>query len=157
MSKALAQHREKLLAMRAEILSQGDIAIEPSRTDAAAVGADEDEQALNEMNQVIASRRNRLRTGDLGRIQAALKRLDENPAGAIDSSMHAPRRGGCWRSEDPPMEGGDDQGGVKGGERARGGSVSRIALGMRWADWDLQPAKRLAVRNRQRALAGSTG
>jgi hypothetical protein len=41
------------------------------------------------------------------------------------------------------MEGGDDQGGVKGGERARGGSVSRIALGMRWADWDLQPAKRL--------------
>src|SRR5512140_2794073 len=79
MSKALAQHREKLLAMRAEILSQGDVAIEPSRTDATAVGGDQDEQALNEMNQVIASRRNRLRTGDLGRIQAALKRLDDHP------------------------------------------------------------------------------
>ncbi len=79
MSKAVAQHREKLLAMRAEILSQGDVVIEPSRTDAAAVGGDEDEQALNEMNQVIASRRNRVRTGDLGRIQAALKRLEENP------------------------------------------------------------------------------
>jgi DnaK suppressor protein len=43
------------------------------------VKKDEDEQALNEMNQIIASRRNRVRTGDLARIQAALKRLDENP------------------------------------------------------------------------------
>jgi DnaK suppressor protein len=77
--KALAKHREKLLAMRAEILSQGDVSIEPSRSDPAAVGGDEDEQALSEMNQVIASRRNRVRTGDLGRIQAALKRMDENP------------------------------------------------------------------------------
>ena len=77
--KALAQYRQKLLAMRAEILSQGDVAIEPSRTDPAAVGGDEDEQALTEMNQVIASRRNRMRTGDLGRIHAALRRLDEDP------------------------------------------------------------------------------
>jgi len=67
--------------MRAELVSQGDIDIEPSRTDPAAAGGDEDEQALNEMNQVIASRRNRVRTGDLGRIHAALKRLDESPDG----------------------------------------------------------------------------
>ncbi len=78
-SKSLAKHRERLLALRAEILGQGDVAIEPSRTDPTAVGGDEDEQALSEMNQVIASRRNRVRTGDLGRIQAALHRLDENP------------------------------------------------------------------------------
>jgi DnaK suppressor protein len=77
--KSLAKHRERLLALRAEIVSQGDVAIEPSRSDPTAVGADDDEQALSEMHQVNASRRNRVRTGDLGRIQAALKRLDENP------------------------------------------------------------------------------
>jgi DnaK suppressor protein len=65
--------------MRAEILSQGDVGIEPNRTNPAQVGGDEDEQALSEMHQVIASRRNRVRTGDLGRILAALKRLDEHP------------------------------------------------------------------------------
>jgi DnaK suppressor protein len=78
-SKPHANHRARLLALRAEILSQGDVTIEPSRTDPAAVGGDEGEQALSEMSQVIASRRNRVRTGDLGRIQAALRRLDENP------------------------------------------------------------------------------
>jgi len=77
--QSLARHRDRLLALRAEILGQGDVAIEPSRTDEAAVGGDEDEQALTEMNQVIASRRNRVRTGDLARIQAALKRLEEDP------------------------------------------------------------------------------
>jgi DnaK suppressor protein len=78
-AKSLAQHRERLLALRTEIVSQGDVAIDPSRTDPTAVGSDDDEQALSEMHQVIASRRNRVRTGDLGRIQTALKRLDENP------------------------------------------------------------------------------
>jgi DnaK suppressor protein len=77
--KSIERHRERLLAMRAEILSQGNVAIEPSRTDPTAVGGDEDEQALREMNQVIASRRNRVRTVDLGRIQAALRRLEESP------------------------------------------------------------------------------
>ncbi len=78
-AKSLRQHRERLLALREEIVRQGDVAIEPNRSDPTAVGNDEDEQALSEMHQVIASRRNRVRTGDLGRIQAALKRLDENP------------------------------------------------------------------------------
>lgn len=77
--KTLARYREKLLALRAKILGQGDVTLEPSRTDPTAVGGDEDEQALSEMNQIIASRRNRVRTGDLGRVQAALKRLDESP------------------------------------------------------------------------------
>ncbi len=78
-AKSLAKHRERLLALRAEIVSQGDVAIEPSRSNPTDVGSDDDEQALSEMHQVIASRRNRVRTGDLGRIQAALKRLDESP------------------------------------------------------------------------------
>jgi DnaK suppressor protein len=79
-AKPLALHRERLLSLRAEIIGQGDVAIEPARNDPGQVGGDEDEQALNEMNQVIASRRNRVRTGDLGRIQAALRRLEENPS-----------------------------------------------------------------------------
>jgi DnaK suppressor protein len=79
-SAYLARHRERLLALRAEILGQGDVAIEPARNDAAQVGTDEDAQALGETNQVIASRRNRVRTEALGRIQAALKRLDDNPS-----------------------------------------------------------------------------
>jgi hypothetical protein len=50
-------------------------------------------------------------------------------------------RGAVPKATIEAWRGGDNQGGVKGGERARGGSVSRITLGMRWADWDLQPAK----------------
>jgi DnaK suppressor protein len=71
--------REKLLALKQEILNEGDVAIEPVRKDAAAVGGDEDEQPLAEMQQVIASKRNRARTEALGKIMAALKRLDEAP------------------------------------------------------------------------------
>jgi DnaK suppressor protein len=79
-STYLARQRERLLALRAEILGQGDVAIEPARNDAAQVGGDEDAQALSEMNQVIASRRNRVRTVALGRIQAAPTRLDDTPS-----------------------------------------------------------------------------
>ena len=71
--------REKLLALKTEILNEGDVAIEPVRKDAAAVGGDEDEQPLAEMQQVIASKRNRARTEALGKVLAALKRLDETP------------------------------------------------------------------------------
>ena len=76
----LERLRKRLLEMRAEILGEGDVAIEPARTDPTAVGGEEEAQALTEMNQVIASKRNRERTTALGRIQAALKRLDEAPA-----------------------------------------------------------------------------
>ena len=75
----LERLRKRLLEMRAEILSEGDVAIEPARTDPTAVGGEDEAQALAEMNQVIASKRNRERTTALGRIQAALKRLDEAP------------------------------------------------------------------------------
>jgi DnaK suppressor protein len=75
----LERHRARLLELRAEILREGDVAIEPARKDPGETGGDEDGQALNEMNQVIASRRNRVRTGDLGRIDTALRRLEQFP------------------------------------------------------------------------------
>jgi DnaK suppressor protein len=72
-------YRQRLLAMKADLLREGDVAIEPSRKDETAVGNDEDEQALNEMNQVIASKRNHARTVELAKITTALKRLDDAP------------------------------------------------------------------------------
>jgi DnaK suppressor protein len=71
--------REKLLALKTEILDEGDVAIEPVRKDVTEVGGDEDEQPLAEMQQVIASKRNRARTEALAKVLAALKRLDETP------------------------------------------------------------------------------
>jgi len=77
--KERQSHRARLLALKAEILDEGDLAIEPVRKDVTEVGTDEDEQPLAEMNQVIASKRNLARTRTLAQIVAALKRLDEAP------------------------------------------------------------------------------
>jgi DnaK suppressor protein len=74
-----ARWRKKLLDLRTEIVREGDLEIEPVRKDPTAVGGDEDEQPLAEMNQVIASKRNRERAETLGRIERALKRLDDDP------------------------------------------------------------------------------
>lgn len=78
-SKARARHRKRLVDLKAEILAEGDLAIEPGRTDPAAVGSDEDEQPLAEMSQTIASTRNRTRAAILNRVVAALSRLDDGP------------------------------------------------------------------------------
>ena len=78
-SKARARHRKRLVDLKAEILAEGDLAIEPGRTDPAAVGSDEDEQPLAEMSQTIASSRNRTRAAVLGRVVAALGRIDDAP------------------------------------------------------------------------------
>jgi DnaK suppressor protein len=75
----LERHREKLLAMRAELLREGDIEIEPGRTDAAAVGTDEDAQPLAEMSQTIASSRNKSRTVVVRLVNAALARIADEP------------------------------------------------------------------------------
>jgi DnaK suppressor protein len=72
-------YRRRLQDRRAELLAEGDVAIEPSRRDETAVGSDDDEMALTEMNQVIASKRNQARTVELAKIAVALKRLDEAP------------------------------------------------------------------------------
>jgi RNA polymerase-binding transcription factor len=74
-----ARCREKLLALRTELLRDGDIAIEPGRTDAAAIGTDEDAQPLTEMSQTIASSRNRSRTVVMRLVTAAIGRLDDAP------------------------------------------------------------------------------
>ena len=71
--------RKKLLALKAEILREGDVEIEPGRQDPAAVGSDEDAQPLTEMSQSIASSRNKSRAGVLVRVQAALARLEDDP------------------------------------------------------------------------------
>jgi DnaK suppressor protein len=75
----LQRHRDKLLALRAEILAAGDIAPESARDNPAAVGSDEDTQPLAEMSQSIASSRNRNRSGVLARVQAALARIEQDP------------------------------------------------------------------------------
>jgi DnaK suppressor protein len=74
-----ARFQQKLLALKAEIMSEGDLELEPVRKDATEVGGDEDEQPLAEMNQIINSKRNRARTEVLGRVLAALKRLESTP------------------------------------------------------------------------------
>ena len=78
-AKELERHRKRLLEIRTEILAEGDIELEPGRQDATAVGSDEDAQPLTEMSQAIASSRNRNRSAVLGRVAAALKRLDADP------------------------------------------------------------------------------
>jgi DnaK suppressor protein len=75
----LSQWKKRLLALRAEILAEGDLAIEPSRKDDARAGNDEDEQPLVEMSQVIASKRNQARTDALARVNRALDRVENEP------------------------------------------------------------------------------
>lgn len=74
-----ADHRKRLLALKAELLATGDEPIEAAVDDIATARPDEDTQPLAEMNQVIASNRNRNRTESLARIVAALGRLDADP------------------------------------------------------------------------------
>ena len=76
---ALKRYRKKLADLKAEIVAGGDIEIEPGRTDPTAVGSDEDDQPLTEMSQTIASTRNRTRAAILGRVAAALARIDDDP------------------------------------------------------------------------------
>jgi DnaK suppressor protein len=76
---ALDRHRQKLLALKAEILAAGDITPDSAREDPTAVGNDEDTQPLAEMSQSIASSRNRNRAGVLGRVVAALARIQDDP------------------------------------------------------------------------------
>lgn len=76
---ARERHRGRLLALKAEIIDEGDLAIEPGREDPTSVGSDEDTQPLTEMSQTIASSRNRNRSDVLGRVLAALARLEGAP------------------------------------------------------------------------------
>jgi DnaK suppressor protein len=73
--------KQRLVALRDEIIAEGDVAIEPVRKDDAPTGGDEDAQPLVEMGQVIASKRNRARTDILLRVNRALARIESEPDG----------------------------------------------------------------------------
>jgi DnaK suppressor protein len=73
-------HRRTLELLRAQILQAGPARIEPNRRDPVATGvADEDAQALSEMMQVLASKRNEGQATLLHRIDRALATLGDAP------------------------------------------------------------------------------
>lgn len=77
-AKEREELREHLLRRRQELIEEGDHAIEPNRKDPTQI-PDEDEQPLNEMNQVIASKRNHLRLQEIEGITRALAMLEHSP------------------------------------------------------------------------------
>lgn len=78
-AEQLEHFRQRLLALREQILSKKPVEIEPNRGESSKAGANEDEQPLNEMLQAIASNRNRAAALELQKIGAALLRLRDEP------------------------------------------------------------------------------
>jgi DnaK suppressor protein len=77
---AAARHRALLLSLRQQLLATGPTPIQPNRADPATSGvADEDAQALSEMMQVLASKRNEGQAAQLARLDGALRRLAAQP------------------------------------------------------------------------------
>ena len=74
----LDELRQHLLARRDALIQEGDVLIEPNRKDPSQI-PDEDEQPLNEMEQIIASKRNRLRAQELEGITRALTMIELQP------------------------------------------------------------------------------
>lgn len=75
---ARERYRKRLLELKAEMLIEGDIEIEPGRQDPTAITVDDDAQPLVEMSQAIASSRNRNRAQVLARVVGALARLTDS-------------------------------------------------------------------------------
>ena len=76
----LDEARRRLHALKADLLTEGDNVIAPASDDVTGISRpDEDAQPLAEMNQAIASSRNRARTDVLQRVVAALDRLEKDP------------------------------------------------------------------------------
>jgi len=75
----LVQLRQRLEAERDALLEDGNLRIDPNRDDTAEGRPDEDAQPLNEMNQVIASKRNAERAARLAQVRQALVRLESSP------------------------------------------------------------------------------
>ena len=72
--------RLRLERLREGIVAAGPQKIEPTRKDDATVGVpDEDEQALTEMNQILASNQNKKLSEELGLIDRALRKLVDAP------------------------------------------------------------------------------
>jgi DnaK suppressor protein len=79
-SAQLAKLKLRLEQLRTELVASGPKKIEPTRKDAAQVGvADEDEQALTEMLQILASSQNKQQAEVLARIGRALAKLAAEP------------------------------------------------------------------------------
>jgi len=75
-----ARLKRLLLELRARTLAEKPARIEPNRRDEAATGVpDEDEQALSEMLQTLASQRNRKQAELVKQIDGALSRLEREP------------------------------------------------------------------------------
>lgn len=73
-------HRRTLERLRAEAVRTGPARIEPNRQDPATSGvADEDAQALSEMLQVLASKRNEGKAALVRQIDRALAKLRDAP------------------------------------------------------------------------------
>ena len=93
----LAHWKQRLLGLRAEILAEGDVAIEPVRKDETRVGSEEDEQPLVEMSQVIASKRNLARTAALARVSGPWRASRANPrCSGCAASAKSPSASGFW-------------------------------------------------------------
>jgi DnaK suppressor protein len=73
------QIHDLLLSIRRDIEGKGPVRIEPRQGDQRDVGAEEDEQPLQEMLQSIASIRNRSHGDVLQRVNEALRKLDDDP------------------------------------------------------------------------------
>jgi DnaK suppressor protein len=72
--------KKLLLELREKTLAEGPAKIEPNRRDVSSVGvADEDEQALSEMLQTLASQRNKKQKETLTQITKALQRIENDP------------------------------------------------------------------------------
>jgi len=78
--KERAAHRRRLERLQAEVVRTGPARIEPNRRDPATTGvADEDAQALSEMLQVLASKRNEGQAAMARQIDRALAKLADAP------------------------------------------------------------------------------
>jgi DnaK suppressor protein len=73
------QLQKQLEKMSVELTKKGKRKLEPNRQSEEETGPDEDEQPLNEMEQAITSNRNKQDALVLVRVEAALKRLEEEP------------------------------------------------------------------------------
>lgn len=80
--RAIERHRQRLIELREQLRREGDLEIEPVRDgEDPTQKVDEDAAPLTEMQQVIASNRNRARAKQLQEIAEALERLDDDPEG----------------------------------------------------------------------------
>ena len=79
-ARARTRLGELLQRRRAELLAAGPERIEPNRKDTATSGvADDDEQALSEMMQTLASTRNRGSAATIALIDKAMRKLRDAP------------------------------------------------------------------------------